>query len=196
MTQISIFATMLVTILSLFSHPKAEYPVAPMATNEAGYEADFTCNYPRFKANTVTYKCQRGNTCGTWLVTTARINAVSFGVGNNCMNNTYNFYGNPVYYTLYKYQSTTGGYEIYTKIHSFSCIQPSVVIARSDMTNNTKFALFVNQNQPSPANPTTVYRKISNNVYYATSTGTDLNKYPEDIWNFSTQNYAGSSCNK
>ncbi|TSJ41880.1 hypothetical protein [Fluviicola chungangensis] len=144
-----------------------------------------TCVHPVFCNKQVDAACSDGYSCALAIFPSTNRNRIRWHVGTQC--SCSQSYSSTVYYTLYKWTSSTPPQ--YTKVATFSCNNATMWYAKTLLTNSTVFNLLMNET--SVIHPTTI-TEDSFGFLYDTG-GTPLNY--NDNWKFTTGSTAGTiSC--
>ncbi len=179
-----------------------------------------TCYNPIIINLTVGSACQIGYTGGSTAYLNSKVNGITWKVADNCSGvNTYNFYGVPVVYTIYKRTATStpgaissfNTYDTYTKVQTFSSLNANMANYQGGVIfpNNTKCLIIAHQNATvGNSYPNTIYNPIANNFLYTTVGTGALGYAPLSPGNpspavyqtfysskfFTTGNFLGISC--
>jgi len=144
-----------------------------------------TCVHPVFCDKQVDAACTDGYACALAVFPTTNRNRIRWHVGTQC--GCSQSYSSTVYYTLYKWTSSTPPQ--YTKVATFSCNNATMWYAKTLLTNSTVFNLLMDET--SITRPTNIVEDSFGYLY--DTGGTPLSC--SDNWKFTTGATAGTiSC--
>jgi hypothetical protein len=134
--------------------------------NQESQNASATCNNPLFSNFTTQTFCEYFTPCPTTASeVNTPLNGCKWSIISQC-GNTYNPFGVPMVYTVYKRtgtQTVSGiTYKIFTKVKTFACIGLSNLNysdSQANMPNNTDMVIIMHKSNAtgSSAYPTTLY---------------------------------------
>lgn len=144
-----------------------------------------TCVHPVFCNKQVDASCIDGYSCVLAMIPTTNRNRIRWHVGTQC--GCSDNYSTTVYYTLYKWTSSTAPQ--YTKVATFSCNNATMWYAKTLLTNSSVFNLLIDET--SITRPTSITEDAFGYLYDTGGTPINCN----DNWKFTTGATAGTvSC--
>lgn len=156
--------------------------------SSSAQETTKTCVHPLFQDKIVDVACADGHSCsGIGMYPANSRNRIRWRVSTQC-SYSQNFTGT-CYYNIYKYASTSGGYQFYNLIATFTCTNPNMWYASTLLTNSSTFIITVGD--VSGTMPSSIKEDVSG--YLWTTGGSPLSGYVDD-WKFSTGTQAGTPC--